>query len=156
MKRSQWNNALIIFLLFFSGRGRPPVKNRRPHDQTPIPHKKKTGYQGRCSEEIDWQCPLVIMNLHGGVGGHSLVPNKNKKNLNADIGTFCCFSIPYKPNHFYLIEENWLRIGFRNEPRPPKNHLITYRLAKWQLAIWEPSFWNFLVTFGHNGHWDIS
>ena len=35
----------------------------------------------------------------------------------------------------------------------PPNRITREKL---QLAIWDTSFWNFLVKFGHNGPWDIS
>ena len=31
------------------------------------------------------------------------------------------------------------------------NHLIASHVAKLQLAIWDTSFWTFLVKFGHKG-----
>ena len=37
------------------------------------------------------------------------------------------------------------------------NHLInSIKRDKWWLAIWDTSFWTFLVKFEHKGPWDIA
>ena len=36
------------------------------------------------------------------------------------------------------------------------NHLYSIAHDNLRLAIWDTSFWTFLVKFGHKGPWDVS
>ena len=56
-----------------------------------------------------------------------------------------------KPYRYNFIQNFFIR-WFKFTLKPP-NRITGEKL---RLAIWDTSFWNFWVKFGHNGPWDIS
>ena len=83
---------------------------------------------------------------------------------------------PFGRLPFGLFWSNLDTMGLETSPRPYSGHFWHMPLFRWfkftlkftlkspnsivhekfQLAIWDTSFWIFLVKFGHNGPWDIS